>query len=202
MDEARYKADLKDLRSRNRRQGFAIGGLIATLLLTLSTLNQTIGSVRTVVVPPSITKSFWVTSDKASNEYLEQMGGYMAWLILDVTPSTIKWKTDTLLTYVGPENAGAMKIKQEVEAERLKRLNGSTYFLLQQLTPDETKQSIVMVGRLRTQINGMDTSTEQKSYLAEFHVKGGRMHLKQFLEVPNNGHASLAIAAGDAAAVR
>jgi conjugal transfer pilus assembly protein TraE len=75
-----------------------------------------------------------------------------------------------------------MKSRQEIEAERLKRINASTSFLPQQLVPHEGNQTVVIRGRLRTQVNGQDTATETKAYLAEFRYAGGRMHLKAFKE--------------------
>ena len=182
MDFIKLNNDLKEMRRRNRGLGMAVGGLIAALLASLVIVLNLIGTERTVVVPPSIDKTFWITKDHASHEYLEQMGAFIAWLILDVTPASIDWKKDVLLNYVAPDQHGAMKSRQEVEAERLKRINASTAFLPQQLVANETSQSVVVRGRLRTQVNGQDTAAETKAYLAEFQFVGGRIHLKAFKE--------------------
>ena len=183
MDYTRLDNDLKEMRRRNRGLSLTVGGLIAALLVSLVIVFNLIGTERTIVVPPSIDKTFWVTRDHASREYLEQMGSFIAWLILDVTPASIDWKKDVLLNYVTPEQHGAMKSHQEIEAERLKRINASTFFLPQQLVANETGQSVVVRGRLRTQVNGQDTATETKAYLAEFKYVGGRMHLNTFKEI-------------------
>lgn len=182
MDFAKLNNDLKQMRRRNRGLGMAVGGLIAALLASLVIVLNLIGTERTIVVPPAIDKTFWITKDHASHEYLEQMGAFIAWLILDVTPASIDWKKDVLLNYVAPDQHGAMKSRQEVEAERLKRINASTSFLPQQLVANETSQSVVVRGRLRTQVNGQDTAAETKAYLAEFQFVGGRIHLKAFKE--------------------
>lgn len=182
MDFAKLDHDLKEMRKRNRSLGLTVSGLIFALLLCLVIILNLIGTERTIVVPPSIDKTFWVTKDHASREYLEQMGSFVAWLILDVSPASIDWKKDILLNYVAPDEHGAMKSRQEIEAERLKRINASTSFLPQQLVPHEDKQTVVIRGRLRTQVNGQDTATETKAYLAEFRHTGGRMHLKAFKE--------------------
>src|SRR4051812_27315938 len=122
MDFERLSGDLRDMRRRNRGLGLAVGLLALSLVLALAIVIALIGTVRTVIVPPSPSKSFWVTSDRASTEYLEQMGSFVAWLVLDVTPSSIDWKRDVLLGYVDPEQYGVLKIRQDVEAERLKRI--------------------------------------------------------------------------------
>ncbi len=182
MDFIKLNNDLKEMRRRNRGLGMAVGGLTAALLASLVIVLNLIGTERTIVVPPSIDKTFWITKDHASHEYLEQMGAFIAWLILDVAPASIDWKKDVLLNYVAPDQHGAMKSRQEVEAERLKRINASTSFLPQQLVANETSQSVVVRGRLRTQVNGQDTAAETKAYLAEFQFVGGRIHLKAFKE--------------------
>lgn len=183
MDFAKLNNDLKEIRKRNHGLSMAAGGLIAALLACLVIILNLIGTERTIVVPPSIDKTFWVTKDRASREYLEQMGSFIAWLILDVSPASIDWKKDILLNYVAPDQHGAMKSRQEIESERLKRINASTFFLPQQLVPSEERQTVVIRGRLRTQVNGQDTATETKAYLAEFQYAGGRMHLQSFKEI-------------------
>lgn len=184
MDFARLDNDLKELRRRNRALSLTVGGLILGLLICLVIILNVVGMERTIVVPPTIDKSFWVTRERVSREYLEQMGSFVAWLILDVTPASIDWKKDILLNYVAPDQHGAMQSRQEIEAERLRRINASTFFLPQQLVPNEDKQTVAIRGRLRTQVNGQETATETRAYLAEFQYAGGRMHLKSFKEMP------------------
>jgi len=184
MDFDRLSGDIKDMRRRNRGLGLAVGALAAGMLLALAIIINLLGTVRTVVVPPSLSKSFWVTNDRASSEYLEQMGSFVAWLILDVTPSTIDWKKDILLGYVDPAQYGPLKTRQEVEAERLKRINAATAFAPQQLVASEDTQSLVVRGRLRTLVNGYETANDLKAYRIEFGHAGARMHVIGFKEVP------------------
>ena len=183
MDFAKLNSDLKEMRQRNRALALALGGVIVTLLISLFAIVNLIGRERTIVVPPTIEKTFWVTKDHVSKEYLEQMASFVAWLILDVTPATVDWKKDILLNYVAPEQHGAMKLRQEMEAERLKRINATTFFLPQQLVANEQDQSVAIRGRVRTQVNGQETATDTKSYMAEFQYIGGRVHLKTFKEI-------------------
>ena len=183
MDFAKLNSDLKEMRQRNRGLALAVGGLIFGLLIALVIIVNLIGMERTIIVPPTIEKTFWVTKDRVSKEYLEQMASFVAWLILDVTPGTVDWKKDILLNYVAPEQHGSLKSRQEVEAERLKRINASTFFLPQQLVANDQDQTVAVRGRLRTQVNGQETATDTKAYLAEFQYVGGRVHLKAFKEI-------------------
>ena len=184
MDFERLNGDIKEMRRRNRGLGLAVGVLAAGQILALVVILNLLGTVRMVVVPPALNQTFWVTRDQASHEYLEQMGSFIAWLILDVTPASIDWKKGVLLGYVEPEQYGPLKSQQEVEAERLKRINAATVFTPQQLVPSEAAQSVVIRGRLRTLVNGLETANELKAYLIEFSYAGARMHLKAFKEVP------------------
>lgn len=184
MDFDRLSGDLKDLRRRNRGLGLAVSALAAGLFLALVVILNLLSTVRTVVVPPSLSKTFWVSGDRASSEYLEQMGSFIAWLILDVTPSTIDWKKDILLSYVDPAQYGALKTRQEVEAERLKRISAATAFAPQQLVASEDTQSLVVRGRLRTLVNGYETANDLKAYRIDFGHAGARMHVLGFKEVP------------------
>lgn len=195
MDKDKYQEDLKGLRKMLRSQRLAMGGLIGSLLIALAIIYEILGAQRVIVTPPQVSQPFWVSGKYVDTSYLEQMGGYVAWLVLDVTPGTINWKKDALLSFVAPDEYGKLKIKQEVEAERLKKLNASTYFLLQQLEPDQSKQEVILTGRLRTYINGQETSVEPKKYRAEFSYQGGRTHLKSFDEVKNDPK-NIAMAAG------
>ncbi|MCL4181853.1 MAG: type IV conjugative transfer system protein TraE [Burkholderiaceae bacterium] len=184
MDFDRLSGDLKDLRRRNRSLALAVGAMALSLVLTLAIIVSLLGTVRTVVVPPSLNKTFWVAGDRASSEYLEQMGSFIAWLILDVTPSTIDWKKDILLGYVDPQQYGALKTRQEIEAERLKRINAATAFAPQQLVASEDTQSLLVLGRLRTLVNGYETANDLKAYRIDFGYAGARMHIVGFNEVP------------------
>ncbi len=184
MDFDRLNSDIRTMRRRNRGLGLALGLLAVGQILSLLVIINLLGTVRTVVVPPSLNKTFWVSRDKASSEYLEQMGSFIAWLILDVTPASIDWKKDILLGYVEPDQYGALKTRQEVEAERLKRINAATIFAPQQLVANEEGQTLVIRGRLRTLVNGFETANDLKAYQIEFSYAGARMHVNAFKELP------------------
>lgn len=193
---------IKELRARNRNRDFVISILSLCLLVSVVSVFSVLGTERTIVVPPNIGKTFWVTGTKASADYLEQMGSFIAWLILDVSPASIDWKRDMLLTYVSPDKFGALKSQQDLEAERLKQLNASTFFLPQQVVVDEPSQGVVVRGRLKTQVNGQDTTTESKAYLVRFQYAGGRVHLATFKEIPYESKSAMQAASSDDAGAR
>lgn len=183
MELERLKADVKELRNRNQAMGLTLFASAVGHVLALVVVLNLLGSTKTVVVPPTIDRSFWVSRDGASSEYLEQMGSFVAWLVLDVTPESVDWKKNILLGYAEPNQYGELKRRQEVEASRLKRINATTSFKPQQLVTSEKDLSVVIRGRLRTLVNGLETADEPKAYAVAFSYSGGRMHLKTFSEV-------------------
>lgn len=202
MDFERHQNDLRVQRKANRTLGTVLALLGVCQLISLVVIASIVGTERTVIVPPSIDKSFWVSKDKASREYLEQMAGYVSWLMLDVTPTTVDWKRNVLLNWVSPDQHAAMKTKMDLEADRLRSNNASTSFLIQQLTADEKEQSVLVTGRLRRQINGTDVAEpETRSYLAQFQYTGGRVHIQTFKEIANVQPGQVRVGVADSSAV-
>ena len=66
MDFTKLDNDLKEMRKRNRGLALAVGGLTTAVIICLVNVLNLIGKERTIVVPPSIDKTFWVTKDHAS----------------------------------------------------------------------------------------------------------------------------------------
>lgn len=191
MDADKHKQSLEELRGAIRRQRWSITGLTGALLLALIAVLSLIGRERTIVIPPAIDKSFWVSKDRVSTSYLIEMGEFVAGLILNVHAQNIEWKRELLLAYVAPEAAGALKTRQELEAERLRKMNALTVFMPGQYFPSEETASVVIKGQLLTLINGMpvEKGGEGKAYIAGFGYSGGRIQLKTFKEIPYDNAA-------------
>lgn len=186
--------DLKLMRSTVRFQGAALALMGACLLCSLVLMFNMVGRDRIVVTPPSIDKTFWVSKDRVSSSYLEQMGSFIAYLTLDVSPQSIDWKKTMLLQYVSPDVYGVLQTRQDLEADRLRRLNATTQFSVAQLLPNEEAMNVTLKGRLATFINGARTSDIDKEYVAEFEFKGNRVQIRNFKEMGNGESATRASA--------
>ena len=187
--------DLKQMRSTARLQGAALAFMGACLLSSLVLMFNMVGRDRVIVTPPSIDKTFWVSKDRVSSSYLEQMGSFIAYLTLDVSPQSIDWKKTMLLQYVSPDVYGALQTRQDLEADRLRRLNATTQFSVAQLLPNEEAMNVTLKGRLATFINGARTSDIDKEYVAEFEFKGNRVQIRNFKEIGNGESATKVSAA-------
>ena len=189
--------DLKLMRSTVRLQGAAIALMGACLLSALVLMFNMVGRDRVIVTPPSIDKTFWVSKDRVSSSYLEQMGSFIAYLTLDVSPQSIDWKKTMLLQYVSPDVYGVLQTRQDLEADRLRRLNATTQFSVAQLLPNEEAMNVTLKGRLATFINGARTSDIDKEYVAEFEFKGNRVQIRNFKEI-GNGESATKVSAANA----
>ena len=189
--------DLKLMRSTVRLQGAALALMGVCLLSSLVLMFNMVGRDRVIVTPPSIDKTFWVSKDRVSSSYLEQMGSFIAYLTLDVSPQSIDWKKTMLLQYVSPDVYGVLQTRQDLEADRLRRLNATTQFSVAQLVPNEEAMNVTLKGRLATFINGARTSDIDKEYVAEFEFKGNRVQIRNFKEI-GNGESATKVSAANA----
>jgi len=187
--------DLKLMRSTVRFQGAALALMGACLLSSLVLMFNMVGRDRVIVTPPSIDKTFWVSKERVSSSYLEQMGSFIAYLTLDVSPQSIDWKKTMLLQYVSPDVYGVLQTRLDLEADRLRRLNATTQFSVAQLLPNEEAMNVTLKGRLATFINGARTSDIDKEYVAEFEFKGNRVQIRNFKEIGNGESATKVSAA-------
>ena len=183
MDPGTREEDVRQLKKDKRMLGTALVVTGFALILCLLIILKQVGNERTIVEPPGNNQTFWVTGSEASQEYLEQMAGYVAWLILDVSPSSVDWKKETLLKYVEPDKHGQFKTAMELEAQRLRKNNAATAFEIRQFNTNVSKQMVLVTGRLRRLVNGADVGEPRMAtYRAQFRLKGGRVHLGVFKE--------------------
>jgi len=182
--------------------------MLATLLLAAHTLRQA-GRERVVVVPPAIHKTFWVEAERASPEYLEQMGYFLAQLTLNVTPQNVEHQSRLLLQYAAPASWGELRTAMAANADRIKRDGASTVFSPQDLQVDEGTQRVGLRGLLTTFISDRRVSEVSKGYAIELQQTNGRIFLKTFsetnpndpLETQSRSSANTATAAPAASAV-
>lgn len=186
MEFEKHQQDLRTMRRDTRVKSATILALATCLVLSLLVNLNVVGTERIVLVPPNISKTFWVSKDKVSKDGLEEMAAFVAWLQLNVSPKTVDWKREVLLKWVAPEDYDATKNLMDREADRLKRNNADTDFELQQLSADERDQSVVITGRLRVRVNGVEAGEPSvRSYRSQFKYAGGRVHVAAFKEIKN-----------------
>ncbi|MEW6677247.1 MAG: type IV conjugative transfer system protein TraE [Pseudomonadota bacterium] len=198
MKREAYEADVQMLIRQNRFLWLTLGGIVTALVLALLVAWAGMGATRTVVTPPKIEKSFWITDNTASGEYIDQMAQWISYLTLDVTPDNVQYKSDLLLKLAHPDYHGALQQKLRVNAEKIRRDNAATSFDIRTVRAAPDALAAVLTGQLKVLINGTPVKNEIRHYLARFDLDGGKAQLIQFKQVKNDDvKAALADAALD-----
>lgn len=186
MNPSRQLTDIQSVATAlKRQQGIAFVLAALSLLLTINALTK---QTTIILEPPSRSKTIAVVGDKVDGAWLEEMGAWVAHMILDASPHSIGWQHEQLLKWVHPSTHGQMQQEMAVQAKRLIDTNASTVFWLQQLAPDVERQRVALVGQLDTYVNGVKVpgSSRTMSFLVQFEAKGGRMQIKEWKEVPGD----------------
>jgi len=156
-------------------------------------LTMALNSSRTILLPPTIEKSFWVDKDTASKEYLEEMALFIAQLELNVTPASYAFQSKTLLNYIHPSAHGKMQSKILADGEQLKKDNASTWFVPQNLRTDVKNKVVSVTGEFITTIAEKQVVKMQKTYNAKFEISGGRLYLTRFEDASDTENNNTAV---------
>lgn len=184
MDKANYIERLSaaaDIRS------FILVALVASvginLLLALTIIILPKG-VRHELIPPSVSQPFEVGGRRFDKSHIEQMGLYVAQLMLNVTPKSVRFQGEQLARLVSPERYAEMLNQVQINAAMIERINVSTVFIPVSYHYDPKHPNrIGVAGSLQSIYADKSIQAEQKSYLVEFgRSASGSMNLVQFKE--------------------
>ncbi len=167
---------LKLISQRNAWIG--ISALMAMSNVLLSTA-LFIKSERTILVPPQITKTLWVEGGSVSKEYLEEMGVYMAKLLLDLSPTSFGYNHETLLKYATPEAYGALKKQLMLDGEQYTKLQLSTHFKPSQVSANPSKLHVEVKGTLTSYVAGKEMSSLPETVSLQFSLRGAGLLLEK-----------------------
>lgn len=164
----------------------AFQGVLALSLLTnvlmagaYATMDKT---VRTVMMPPEVTKSFWVDGRSISPEYLEQMGTWVIQQFANVTSASAEYQKDNILRYVHPSVFGELSVRFQQGVNRLKAENISKYFFPREVRVSQQMQAVALMGVQQTWIADKRAGDEMKAYLVSFHYDGSKVSIKELRE--------------------
>ena len=146
--------------------------IISVLLLSLALIFKK-DNVRTVITPMVVKSSMWVDDENVSDEYLTEMGTFIAYLSLDVTPSNVDYQQKILLKYACSSAYGAIQNDSGAYAVRVKETSSSSMFEVRDITPDSKKNRIALSGNLSTFVGDKRISMDTKIYVINFENKNG-----------------------------
>lgn len=140
-------------------------------------------TVRTILVPPEINKTFWVDGNHIGPEWLEQMGSWVISQYATVSPQTIEYQNSVLLKLVHPSVNGELAVRFKMGANRLKQENMSKIFMPREVRISEKGQAVALIGTQITFIADKRVpGDEVKAYLVGFDYDGSRTFIKELRE--------------------
>lgn len=168
---------------RNLLAGLSVSLLTVSLMLSATLFFK---SEKIIISPLELEQSFWVEGNKFSPNYLEEMAGYYAHLLLDVTPANILYQGDVILRSIEPEAYGAIKQKLYEDSKRLIRENLSLAFspIEFQVAPDQLVVDVT--GDLMSYVSGKRVSQHRETYRVAFSASKSRLFLKSFTLVASD----------------
>lgn len=189
MKFALFKGSLDASRTTIAIQLFLLtvsGGI--NVLLTWAVISLA-DSGRTVVLPPSVEKSFWVEKDSVSATYLEQMAAYIAYLALQSSPATVDYQNKQLLEYVSPSSYGRIKQEMDYFADRLKKGSISQVFVPKAYEVNAARKTVLVQGGMTTYVNEKPVGQKDMSVVIGFEVVHGKLYVKSVKEVESAANA-------------
>jgi len=184
-----YRSQLSNAFAHNTFLKITVVGLVlATLLLSMG-LIAALNASRTILLPPEINKTFWIERDAVSREYLEGMALYITQLELNITPASHGYQTKVLLNYIHPNYHGKMQAKFLADGEQLRKDNASTWFSPRTIQTDAKEKRVAITGEFVVTIGEKQVVKQNKTYVSEFEMSGGRMFLTKFEEVHGDAFA-------------
>jgi conjugal transfer pilus assembly protein TraE len=140
--------------------------------------------VKHELVPPLLSKTFWVGGDQFDRAHLEEMGIYVVQLMLNVTPKSVRFQGDQLLKIIDPQYHAELANQIQVNAAMVERLNVATTFMPSSYSYDpKFPNRIAVHGAFQTHFSDKTIGSSSKVYMIEFgRSVAGKMTLVRFKE--------------------
>jgi conjugal transfer pilus assembly protein TraE len=159
-----------------------LAGLLMVILVVAGVVLKLVGNEKTVLVPPEIKRSFWVSGNAVSREYLEDMAYWYAGLALNITPAVSTYQNSLFLKYAAPSEFGRLQMEMGARADFLKKNNTATQFSVRNITLDEKTLRVALSGTLFTWASDKKAGERQTTYLVGFKHMNGRLYVSEFKE--------------------
>lgn len=154
----------------------------AIVLVQILVTARLIGAEKTVLVPPEIKRSFWVSGNAVSKEYLEEMAYWYAGLALNITPVVSDYQNNLFLTYAAPSEYGRLQAEMGARAEFLKKNNTATQFAVRSVTTDEKSRRVALSGTLFTWTSDKKAGERNAVFMVGFKHMNGKLYVSDFKE--------------------
>jgi conjugal transfer pilus assembly protein TraE len=168
-----------------QRNGYILLALGSMLLCLIQLVIIFLLSSRekTILVPPTIEKSFWVSAQHVSPEYLSEMTTFFANLRLNITTESANQQREMLLRYTDPAYHNVLKAQLIQEADRINEQHLSMAFFPVNVKVDAKHVKAMIEGDIKSYVGESALPTKRVSYLIAYRYDTGRLLVKSFEEI-------------------
>ena len=178
----RYISERDNANQEIRFMRLLVAGLTVVVLIEAGAMWRLAGAEKTVLVPPEINRSFWVSGNAVSKEYLEEMAYWYAGLALNITPAVSDYQNSLFLKYAAPSEYGRLQAEMGARAEFLKKNNTATQFSVRNITTNQKDLKVALSGVLVTWVSDKKAGERNATYLVGFKFMNGRLYVSDFKE--------------------
>ena len=178
----RYLSQNDNTNQEIRFLRIVVAGLVLLAIFNGSALWKLVGTEKTVLVPPEIHRSFWVSGASVSRDYLEEMAYWYAGMALNITPAVSDYQHNLFLKFAAPSEYGRLEAEMMARAAFLKKNNVATQFSVSGLTPDEPNLRVALSGTLYTWAGDKKVDQRPATYLVGFKFVNGKLNVSDFKE--------------------
>lgn len=135
---------------------------------------------RTIFMPPVLNKPFSIHGSSYSASYYEQLGLFLANLLLTKTAETAEQQHQLLFKYVDPELLGIFKRDLMDEVDTLKKDNAGYVFYSTETKVNLGNHSVLLKGERHTYVGTQRIDVSKESYRLMFVQRGHLLYLRYF----------------------
>ena len=105
---------------------------IALLLVTLFSVYLAATADKSmkveVMAPPTVVKDFWVSNKYFDEDYLQQMGVFLGYMVLNATPKSLNFQLDLLKPYLSPDAYTREEVEIDLRKKKYEKYQITTSF--------------------------------------------------------------------------
>ena len=144
---------------------------------------------KTIVTPAGYAQPLWVKGDTVSNSYRDEIGKYIADLLLTYHSKNAEIQFTQALNYAHPSQHSILSARFKSDADRIKRNQLSNVFY--RMHSHVMADSIVLTGEEVRMVGSQVVGRETKKYKLELEYSNGKMWLGGFYEVEQDATTGL-----------
>jgi conjugal transfer pilus assembly protein TraE len=158
--------------------------LLLGISLVITTLMLSVKSQRILLVPPQITKEFWIERDRVAPEYMEQIGVFIAMLVGNLSPGNAESNVNMLIEHYLDRSLKHPETVRELLGQ------GASYIKKNNITQAFFPSSIFVAAtdNMKVRVEGSNVmnigtarmSGERVSYLIRFNAREYKLYVEEF----------------------